>query len=129
MNENNGNIQKNPHLGGDGAALSLLPQLYLRSSRQEQEPDRPTGGKPQSNLNLPGRRGSGVEQCELTACGVDEGAARLQRFRGATTAHRAYKSTLHGRMTKRTLTVDNLKRIPTSRNYFLAGFWVNDHPD
>lgn len=68
------------------------------------EPDRPTGGKPQSNLNLPGSAaGSGVEQYELEVLAGLMKELPVYSVSRSDQAHRAYQSTLHGRMTKRTL--------------------------
>ena len=67
------------------------------------EPDRPTGGKPQSSLNLPSSAaGSGVEQYELEVLAGLMKELPVTAFREATSASRL-QSTLHGRMTKRTL--------------------------
>ena len=93
------------------------------------EPDRPTGGKPQSSLNLPSSEaGSGVEQYELEVL-----AGLMQELpvysvsrsdkRIALTIDAAWEDD------KTDFILDTLKEYDIKATFFLCGFWVNDYPD
>jgi len=93
------------------------------------EPDRPTGGKPQSNLNLPGSAaGSGVEQYELE---VLAGLMKELPVYSVSRSDKRIALTIDAAWEddKTDFILDTLKEYDIKATFFLCGFWVNDYPD
>ena len=93
------------------------------------EPDRPTGGKPQSNLNLPSSAaGSGVEQYELE---VLAGLMKELPVYSVSRSDKRIALTIDAAWEddKTDFILDTLKEYDIKATFFLCGFWVNDYPD
>ncbi|MFR2028270.1 MAG: polysaccharide deacetylase family protein [Christensenellales bacterium] len=93
------------------------------------EPDRPTGGKPQSSLNLPGSAaGSGVEQYELE---VLAGLMKELPVYSVSRSDKRIALTIDAAWEddKTDFILDTLKEYDIKATFFLCGFWVNDYPD
>lgn len=93
------------------------------------EPDRPTGGKPQSNLNLPGSAaGGGVEQYELE---VLAGLMKELPVYSVSRSDKRIALTIDAAWEddKTDFILDTLKEYDIKATFFLCGFWVNDYPD
>ena len=88
------------------------------------EPDRPTGGKPQSNLNLPGSAaGSGVEQYELE---VLAGLMKELPVYSVSRSDKRIALTIDAAWEddKTDFILDTLKEYDIKATFFLCGFWV-----
>ena len=93
------------------------------------EPDRPTGGKPQSSLNLPSSEaGSGVEQYELE---VLAGLMKELPVYSVSRSDKRIALTIDAAWEddKTDFILDTLKEYDIKATFFLCGFWVNDYPD